>query len=111
MILAQIRMTRGAWGRVPVLGACRRVLRVVLRARLFRGAAFELPKAGDHQPVGLARQRSGEDGMALSITRELLRKRDEIPAARRHALGLFEHSYMIACPAMVGNLIGVSGSV
>jgi hypothetical protein len=42
-----------------------------------------MPEAGDHQAIGLARERRRQNRVTLGVARKLLRKRDELLAAQR----------------------------
>ena len=45
----------------------------------------ELFEAGDHEAIGLARQRRRENSVPFGISRQLLGERDEVPALQRSA--------------------------
>ncbi|HZR23220.1 MAG TPA: hypothetical protein VFA59_06515 [Vicinamibacterales bacterium] len=65
------------------------------------GVRLQNLEAGDHQPVGLARERGGQNRMSLGVASELLGKRDELsPVARQ----IFHVASMIAHSGAVGNL-------
>jgi hypothetical protein len=51
-----------------------------------------LPQPGNHQAIGLARERRRKNRVALGIARHFQRERDQIPAPGRSTAGLFEHS-------------------
>ena len=56
-----------------------------------------MTEPGDHQAIGLAGERRGQNRVALGVARKLLRKRDELLAAERRATTyLFGHLIMIA---------------
>jgi hypothetical protein len=58
------------------------LLRVEARVG-FGAATFQTSKPGDHQTIGLACERGGQNRMTLGVAGELLRKRDELLAAER----------------------------
>ena len=72
--------------------------RLRLRARLGgrgRTRRFEQPKTRDHQPIGLAGQRRGQNSVTLGIARELLRERDEfLPLDRFTPTFRLSHGYL-----------------
>src|SRR5207244_12813055 len=60
-------------------------------------STFQLAEPGDHQAIGLARERRRQNRVALGIARQLLRERDEFLPAKRHSLTyLFGHPNIIA---------------
>ena len=52
-------------------------------ARLDRMRRLQQPQSGNHQPIGLAGERRGENRVTLGIARELLGQGDELLALGR----------------------------
>ena len=47
--------------------------------------ATELLETGDHEPIGLARERRRKNRVPFRVSRQLLGERDEVPALQRYA--------------------------